>query len=184
MRAADERNRTAARACGRARCGRLLGALLLGAAAAAAAAELEGRVVGVHDGDTLTVLLGRTPQRVRLVDIDAPELRQPFGTRARQALAELCFGQLATLEPRGIDRYQRMLARVRCGGREANSELVRSGYAWTFTRYAAPDSPLHGIERKARAARRGLWVDPAPIPPWDWRRIRRSSAPAAPDRGS
>jgi len=126
----------------------------------------------VHDGDTLTILVERREVRVRLSDIDAPELRQPFGTRSRQSLSELCFGKPAVLAVRGQDRYRRTLARVTCAGTDANAEQVRRGYAWTFTRYARTDSPLHALESEARAARRGLWADAAPVAPWDWRRER------------
>ena len=133
-------------------------------------------MVSVHDGDTLTVLIESRPVRVRLIDIDAPELRQPFGTRSRQSLSGLCFGKVASLDVRGHDRYNRTLARVTCGGTDANAEQVRRGYAWTFTRYARADSPLFAIEREARAAHRGLWQDPAPVAPWEWRnRVRQSS---------
>ena len=92
---------------------------------------------------------------------------------SQQSLSELCFGKPAELEVRSLDRYGRTLAHVVCAGKDANSEQVRRGYAWTYTRYAPPDSPLYALEREARVARRGLWVDSAPVPPWDWRRSRR-----------
>ena len=141
-----------------------------------ALADIQGRVVSVHDGDTLTVLIERRPVRVRLIDIDAPELRQPFGARSRQSLSTLCFGKVASLDVRGHDRYNRTLARVNCGGADANAEQVRRGYAWTFARYARTESPLFAIEREARAAQRGLWQDPAPVAPWEWRRSLRDSS--------
>ena len=139
----------------------------------AALADTRGRVVSVHDGDTLTVLIDHRQVRVRLTDIDAPELKQPFGTRSRQSLADLCFGKQAALDVRGQDRYHRTLAQVTCDGKDANAEQVRRGYAWTFVRYARPDSPLLVLEKEARAAHRGLWQDSAPVPPWDWRRNGR-----------
>lgn len=148
-------------------------------AIAPALAETRGRVVSVHDGDTLTVLVERRQVKVRLTDIDAPELRQPFGTRSKQSLAELCFGKIAALDVRGQDRYQRTVARVTCEGKDANAEQVRRGYAWTFIRYARPDSPLIAIENEARAAHRGLWQDSAPVAPWDWRRAVRESSRAS-----
>lgn len=135
----------------------------------------------MHDGDTLTVLIEGRQVRVRLLDIDAPELGQPFGTRSKQSLSELCFGKRAELDVRSHDRYGRTLAHVHCAGRDANAEQVRRGYAWAYVRYAPPESPLHALEREARMARRGLWGDPDPTPPWDWRRNGRHSllAPAA-----
>ena len=145
-------------------------------AASAVHADVRGRVVSVHDGDTLTVLIDRRQVRVRLTDIDAPELGQPFGTRSRQSLSGLCFGKTAALDVRGQDRYKRTLARVTCAGTDANSEQVRRGYAWTFVRYARRDSPLVALENEARAAHRGLWQDSAPVPPWDWRNSARQSS--------
>lgn len=127
-------------------------------------------VISVHDGDTLTVLIDHHPVRVRLTDIDAPELRQSFGTRSRLSLSDLCFGKSAALEIHSKDRYGRTLAQVSCAGTDANAEQVRRGYAWIFTRYARADSPLYALQSEARAARRGLWTDPSPMPPWDWRR--------------
>ena len=118
----------------------------------------------------MTVLIERRQVKVRLTDIDAPELRQPFGTRSKQSLSQLCFGKIAALDVRGKDRYKRSLARVTCDGTDANAEQVRRGFAWTYTRYARADSPLHAIEGEARAAHRGLWADATPVPPWDWRR--------------
>ena len=145
-------------------------------AASPALADVHGRVVSVHDGDTLTVLVDHRQVRVRLTDIDAPELKQPFGTRSRQSLADLCFGKQAALDVRGQDRYHRTLAHVTCDGKDANAEQVRRGYAWTYVRYARPDSPLIALESEARAAHRGLWQDPAPVAPWDWRRNGPQSA--------
>jgi micrococcal nuclease len=131
------------------------------------------RVVSVHDGDTLTVLMDRKQVKVRLTDIDAPELGQPFGKNSRQSLSELCFGKTASLDVRGQDRYKRTIARVTCDGLDANAEQVRRGYAWTYIRYAPKGSPLHAIQVAARSEQRGLWADPAPVPPWDWRRNGR-----------
>jgi len=135
-----------------------------------AKADVPVRVVAVHDGDTLTVLADRRRIRVRLTDIDAPELGQPFGKRAKVALSDLCFGKRAEMEIRGRDRYSRTLARVKCEGRDANAEQIRQGYAWVYTRYAPADSPLYAIELEAKTSRRGLWSDREPIPPWEWRR--------------
>lgn len=144
--------------------------------ASPATADVRGKVVSIQDGDTLTVLVERREMRVRLTDIDAPEMKQPFGTRSRQSLSEMCFGKIASLDVRGQDRYQRSLARVTCDGKDANAEQVRRGYAWTFVRYARQDSPLYALEQEARTARRGLWADPAPVAPWNWRRNGRETA--------
>jgi endonuclease YncB( thermonuclease family) len=136
-------------------------------------ADVLARVVSVHDGDTLTVLIDHYQVKVRLTEIDAPELKQPFGTKSRQSLSDLCFGKTAALEVRGHDRYRRTLAHVTCAGTDANAEQVRRGYAWIYARYTRSGSPLFAIQHAAQAAHRGLWSDPAPIAPWDWRRAAR-----------
>jgi|SRR5882672_923812 len=136
-------------------------------------ADVLARVVSVHDGDTLTVLIDQRQVKVRLTDIDAPELGQPFGTRSKQSLSDMCFGKVASLDVRGHDRYKRALAQVTCDGRDANAEQVRRGYAWIYTRYVRANSPLYGAQDEARSAHRGLWSDPAPVPPWSWRKNGR-----------
>lgn len=136
------------------------------------AADFDGRVVRVHDGDTLTVLVDRTQIRVRLVDIDAPELHQAFGRRSRESLASMCAGQVAHVAEQGTDRYRRTLGRITCGPFEANAEQVRRGMAWVYVRYAPKHSSLYGLQSEARMERRGLWADPQPVPPWEWRKAQ------------
>lgn len=136
------------------------------------AAELVGRVVGVTDGDTLRVLVEQREVVVRLDQIDAPEKAQPFGQRSRQSLAELCFDQSVRVLTRGQDRYGRTIGTVFVGALDVNAEQVRRGMAWVFLRYLR-EPALLDIEREARAARRGLWADPAPVAPWEWRADQR-----------
>ena len=136
--------------------------------------ESVGRVVAIQDGDTLTVLVGKKQVKVRLVDIDAPEKKQPFGTRSRQSLSEICADKTALVDDRGKDRYGRTLGQVYCAGVDANTEQVRRGMAWVFERYAPKDSPLYGAETDARLARRGLWSEPKQIAPWEWRDSRKA----------
>lgn len=139
----------------------------------AAAGEFAGKVVRVQDGDTLSVLVDRKQVKVRLIDIDAPESKQPFGTRSRQSLAELCASKIARIVYHGKDRYGRTLGRVNYAGMDANAEQVRRGMAWVFVRYAPKDSPLYAVQAEARAGKRGLWQDPRPMPPWEWRTLKQ-----------
>jgi endonuclease YncB( thermonuclease family) len=132
-------------------------------------ADFTGKVVAVADGDTITVLREHEQIKVRLNEIDAPEKAQAFGNRSKQSLSELCFDKTATLADQGKDRYGRTLARVHCEGIDANREQVRQGMAWVYRKYASKDSPLYALEGEAKAARRGLWVDAEPLPPWEWR---------------
>jgi len=152
----------------------LAGILAAGIAHAHAAPELiEGRVVGVADGDTLTVLTpGRTQHTIRLAEIDAPESRMPFGARSKQSLSALCYMQAARVEIVDIDRYKRVVGKVECEGRNANHAQVESGMAWVYRKYAK-DPGLIKLENDARTAKRGLWSDAAPTPPWEWRRANR-----------
>lgn len=128
------------------------------------------RVVGVSDGDTIKVLGDdRSHFRVRLSQIDAPESKQAFGTKAKMALAKVCFGKRAALSKEGVDDYGRVLARVRCDGVDAQSYMLRSGMAWVYTRYAT-DRSLMSLQEDAQRKRLGLWADAKPTPPWEFRR--------------
>jgi endonuclease YncB( thermonuclease family) len=143
---------------------------------AAGAEEFVGRVVGVTDGDTLTVLRARHSERVRLQGVDAPEKRQAYGERARRFTADLAFDRTVTVRTTGRDRNGRLLAEVVLpDGRSLNQELVRAGYAWWFRKYSR-DVQLARLEGEARAGRRGLWADQTPEAPWDFRG-RRSYVP-------
>jgi len=140
------------------------------------AGTITGKVVSVADGDTITILDGAHAQhKVRLAQIDAPETghgkdkpAQPFGNDSRQSLAELTFGKTVTASCVDTDRYGRSVCGVMVGGLDVNREQVRRGMAWVFGRYAT-DRALYAIQEEARAARRGLWSDPRPIAPWEWR---------------
>ena len=158
----------------------LVGVLL---ALSASAADLSGRVVGVADGDTLTVRVeGQPPVKVRLAGIDAPERDQPFGQRSRQSLSELAFGQPATVMAQKIDDYGRTVGTVTVGGVNVETEQVRRGLAWVYRKYSN-DAQLLALEAEAKAARRGLWADANPTPPWDWRHGAKAAVPeSAPPR--
>lgn len=126
-------------------------------------------VVAITDGDTLRARCGDAPElTIRLAEIDAPEKRQAFGERSRQHLAELCFNKPAEVATKGKDRFGRTVARVRCGGTDANAEQVWAGMAWAFTRYLT-DPTIKSMENDAKSAGRGLWADPTPVAPWEWR---------------
>jgi endonuclease YncB( thermonuclease family) len=147
-----------------------VGAWLLAAFSAVHADTFEGKVVRVADGDTLTVLVNHNQIKVRLVEIDAPERKQAFGSRSRQSLSDLCGSKTATVEWTEKDRYGRVLGRVTCAGVDANAEQVRRGMAWVFDRYVK-DRTLYALQGEAKAARRGLWAEKSPVPPWEWRRV-------------
>jgi len=128
------------------------------------AEEFSGKVVGVSDGDTITVLQNRTPIKVRLHGIDCPEIGQDFGSRAKAFASEIVFGQVVKVMPRETDRYGRTVADViLVDGRILNHELVRAGLAWRYRKYAPDIGTLAQLEAAARDAKRGLWsAEPPP----------------------
>lgn len=132
-------------------------------------------VIGISDGDTLTVLSNGHPMKVRLANIDAPEKKQPFGARSKQSLSDLCFGREATLDSDKKDRYGRTVAVVHCGAVNANVAQVRKGMAWVYPQYNH-DPSLPAVELAARSSRVGLWSDPEPVEPWLFRKERKSKA--------
>lgn len=128
-----------------------------------------GKVVGVTDGDTLTLLVDQAQYKIRLAGIDAPESGQAFGTQAKKALSERVFDQQVKVLSLGADRYDRTLGVVYAGDACVNTELVSAGFAWHYTTYS-DSKVLANAETAARAAKAGLWTDPDPMPPWEWRR--------------
>jgi micrococcal nuclease len=146
-------------------------ALVVALAGNAVAADL--RVVRVSDGDTFTGLDYENKQvKVRLHGIDAPEAKQPFGTVARKALADLIAEKTVSVEEVDRDRYGRVVARVTIGGKLVNAEMVRSGLAWRYVTYDKRNE-FGGLEADARRQRRGLWADAAPVAPWEWRKTEK-----------
>lgn len=141
--------------------------------AASRSGSFEGRVVGISDGDTLTVVAGRKSVKVRLAEIDAPESKQSFGTESKESLSDLCHQRSAVVDDRGRDDYGRTVGVVYCDGVDASAEQVRRGLAWAFDRYGRRESTMYRLQNEARAARRGLWADSNPIAPRDWRREQR-----------
>ena len=138
------------------------------------AADYSGRVVGIIDGDTIEALNGHHTERIRLSGIDCPEKRQAFGQRAKQAASELVFGKKVTIQTHGYDKYKRTLGDVFLSdGRNLNQELVRQGFCWWYRKYAPNNAELERLENEAREARKGLWVDSHPVPPWEWRKRSR-----------
>lgn len=135
----------------------------------AAAAELNGRVIGVSDGDTITVLSNNHQERIRLAEIDSPEMKQPFGNQAKKHCSALCFNKVVIVNYSRRDRFKRIVGQVKLpNGHSLNHELVREGMAWCFTKYCK-DPLVKDLEQQARGKRLGLWRDKNPIPPWQWR---------------
>jgi micrococcal nuclease len=133
-------------------------------------ANFTGKVVGVIDGDSIRVMHEGTATEIRLQGIDCPEKGQPYGKQAKQFTSALVFGQEVTVIEKGRDRYGRILADVmRPDGRTLNHEILKAGFAWWFRKYSR-DVSLGDFEDEARLAKRGLWADSDPVPPWEWRK--------------
>jgi len=147
--------------------------LLFVAVAPARAATMSGVVIVVIDGDTVLFkpdhyrAASRAFLKIRLADIDAPEKDQPYGEVATRELTALLLNQRAMVETVAVDAYGRTIARIQMNAVQVDTELVRRGLAWTRSRSR---SELKEAQREARLARRGLWQDAEPVPPWTWRR--------------
>lgn len=129
------------------------------------------KVIRILDGDTMEVLYQDQPLKIRLAHIDCPERRghQPFGTKAKQALSDLCFGQMVTVQGQKYDRYKRLIAIVINDKKEViNQEMIRQGMAWHFKKYSG-DLLYAQLEITARKNKVGLWQDSTAVAPWEWR---------------
>lgn len=136
--------------------------------------DFMGQVISVLDGDTIEVLHDQHPERIRLSGIDCPEKGQAYGQKAKQATSAIIFGKEVTLETHGKDKYGRTIAEVLLSnGTNVNHDLVKEGWCWWYRKYAPSDTELEQLEKEARDAKKGLWADPVPIPPWEWRKRNR-----------
>ena len=153
--------------------------LLLALAFTAYAETITGRVVGVADGDTLTVLdVSNVQHKIRLAGIDAPEKKQAFGNRSKESLSDLVFDRTVSIETGKRDRYRREVGKVLVNGRDANLVQVERGMAWFYREYQREQPPndrrlYEAAEDAAKAEKRGLWRDADPVPPWEFRRSKR-----------
>lgn len=139
---------------------------------AAAPEVVRGRVKAVNDGDTFVLQTSTGERRIRVAGIDCPELRQPWGAEARRFAAAQVEDRKVEVRVRTVDRYDRWVAEVILpDGRSLGEELVREGLAWWYRAYSR-SKRLRVLEEEARRARRGLWSEPDPIPPWTWRQRR------------
>ena len=128
---------------------------------------LSGKVVSIHDGDTITILQNKTQIKVRLFGVDAPELKQPYGKKSKQFLANLIAGKVVEVEENGKDRYKRTIGTVYLNGVDINAQMVANGYAWAYRKFS---KKYTAHESKAKSQKLGLWRDKEPTPPWEWRK--------------
>lgn len=157
----------------------LLFFVALATSSASFAESYSGLVVSVADGDTVTVLDGTNQQhKVRLAGIDAPEKAQAFGNVSRQNLAQLVFKKQVTIEFEKLDRYRREVGKILVAGRDINLQQIEAGLAWHYKKYQTEQPPADrttysAAESYAATEHRGLWRDPSPTPPWEFRKLKR-----------
>ena len=156
-------------------------AFLLASAAVGQGVAIRGKCVGVLDGDTCTLLVSGNKQiKIRIAFLDAPELGQPFGYRAKQAMSNLLIGKNVVVRPHTIDPYGRLVGLVYVEGVDAGLQMLRHGLAWCYARYlpeATVDiqSSYRQAEAEAGEQRRGLWSEHGPVEPWLFRRAARQA---------
>ena len=151
--------------------------LLLCIANAAHAEEFVAKVIAVMDGDTVMVLKETQKVKIRLANIDAPEKGQDFGKESRQALLNMVLKKQVRVNSRAIDDYGRVVAELSVDGCSVNEEQVRSGMAWEYSHFHS-DKNFIALQSEAQGARRGLWAQANPAPPWKWRKSHASTNPA------
>ena len=140
---------------------------------------LHGRVVGIADGDTVTVLdASNTQWKIRLMGIDAPEKKQAFGQKSKEHLSSLLFNQQVTVEYTKKDKYGRTVGKIVVDGIDANLDQVKAGMAWHYKKYQNEQTPDDRVlyaqaEEEARTVHRGLWSDAEPTPPWNFRKLEK-----------
>lgn len=138
--------------------------------------KINGKVIRVSDGDTITVLdENKSTYKIRFEGIDAPESKQDFGQKSKKHLSDLIFGKTVLVLTSKVDKYGRFVGRVVFDRKDINLEQLRAGLAWHYKKYAdeqgeADRIEYASIEAQAKSLNVGLWIDPAPTPPWDWRR--------------
>jgi len=137
------------------------------------AETFSGKVVKVTDGDTLSVMHKGHAEKIRLAEIDCPERGQPFGKKSKEFASSFAAGKIVRVEVRTVDRYGRSVGEVfLANGESLNRLLVKEGYAWWYRKYSN-DISIGELEAEAREGKRGLWIEKNPIPPWEWRSLKR-----------
>ena len=137
--------------------------------------QLTGKVVGISDGDTITILTEQNQNiKVRLAEIDAPEKKQPWGQNSKQALSDLIFSLSVTVDSVGVDRYGRTLGTVFLKKVNINKRMVENGNAWAYEKYVH-DANYFTLQKSAQTSKAGLWSlsEDQTVAPWEWRKKKK-----------
>ena len=150
--------------------------LIFSVCTASASKIIQGKVVSVADGDTITVLdAEKTQHKIRLQGIDAPEKAQAFGAKSKQALYEMVHGKTVQVSFEKSDKYGRILGKVLLDGQDICHQQIKAGLAWHYKKYQnqqplADRDAYSASETAAKNEKLGLWSDPRPMAPWDFRK--------------
>ena len=150
--------------------------LIFSVCTASASKILQGKVVSVADGDTITVLdAEKTQHKIRLQGIDAPEKAQAFGAKSKQSLYEMVHGKTVQVSFEKSDKYGRILGKVLLDGQDICHQQIKAGLAWHYKKYQnqqplADRDAYSASETAAKNEKLGLWSDPRPVAPWDFRK--------------
>lgn len=153
----------------------LYGVIIVAWASLSLAGMIEGKVVAVHDGDTVRVLDAKKVQhKIRLEGIDAPELKQPYGMDSKKNLSDKVFGKMVKVRVTTYDKYRREVGWIYLDGENVNKYQIKQGYAWWYQQYADERLDLGSLEMWARWRKRGMWKSNNNEPPWEWRHKKRN----------
>ena len=155
------------------------------------AEEFSAKIIAVLDGDTVLIKRASGLVKIRLADIDAPEVShagmdgqppssqkaQTFGETSRRSLSDMVLGKQVKVDSQATDQYGRMVAHLSVNGMDVNTEQIRRGMAWEYSHFHS-NQELIALQEEARQAQRGLWAQGNPIPPWDWRKQHPGALPA------
>jgi micrococcal nuclease len=131
------------------------------------------KVISITDGDTFKVLHSSRGFIIRLEHIDCPEKQQPFGTKAKKYLSDLCFGKLVRIISGGKrDRYNRVIGVAYLDSLCINKMMIACGMAWHYKKYST-DEDYSRIEIVAQNEKLGIWSESKPTPPWNWRKNKK-----------
>ena len=154
----------------------IIALILVAVSCTSFAEQMVGKVIKVTDGDTVNVLTSdNETHKIRLSGIDAPEKKQAFGNKSKQALSDLIDGKTVNIEYNKLDRYQRVVGKITFDGQDVNLRQIKLGLAWHYKKYEkeqdVEDRSIYADEEYlAQRDKRGLWADQNPTAPWDYRK--------------
>lgn len=141
------------------------------------AEQFTARIIAVLDGDTVMAIRDNVrPIKIRLAEIDAPEMKQPGGIDAKKALSEMVMHKRVTVDSQAVDQYGRLVAHLAVGGKRVSELMIELGMAWEYSHFHQNKRYI-ALQSEAQAAGRGLWRQTSPLPPWQWRKLHAASFP-------